>query len=68
MLKLINCIKRKALLLRIRFIERQYKTLNQNLTWYEEQLKLNQRIALDERIKLMRRRNRLVYQLNLTEE
>ncbi len=68
MLKLINTIKRQALLLRIRFIERQYKALNQNLTWYEEQLKLNQRIALDERIKLMRQRNRLVYQLNLTEE
>lgn len=68
MLKLIKSIKRWALLIRIRFIERQYKSLNQNLTWYEEQLKLNQRIALDERIKLMRQRNRLVYQLNLTEE
>ncbi len=68
MLKLFNTLKRHALLIRIRFIERQYKALNQNLTWYEEQLKLNQRIALDERIKLMRQRNRLVYQLNLTEE
>ncbi len=68
MLKLINILKRHALLIRIRFIERQYKALNQNLTWYEEQLKFNQRVALEERVKLMCQRNRLVYQLNLTEE
>ncbi|MFZ3004175.1 MAG: hypothetical protein WA071_27935 [Undibacterium umbellatum] len=56
-------VKRTAICLLIRMLDRQYIQLNKDLNWLEDELKRSKKAAEQSRITLLKRRSRLRVQL-----